>query len=510
MECVYGQVAPTPTKVLNPGSDAFFVPGSGAVLDFVQQRRQNNGRVEKKMLVKRDVSKDMNVTNYVRQVNEGEKNTYFYKLRRILPGLHDTRAGQPVGKILPQRAFKSVVQAGRMPVNGNYLRRVGKGTSENNDLFRKPYESTEGLAEAQPSYREEAYPMDYEETPQAMSIYEEFNKSKYRDEAPSDKSTSVFAPSTTVSAPSDASMAPSDSISQAPKSYAPSSGYGSVLEGVDRILLGSTVSAPDRGVGVEDTSMAPSVSTQISDTSMAPSVSTQVSDKSRAPSQSSSSSIYNPLDIFPDYEDTSSAPSVSTQVSDKSMTPSQSSSSGTYNPFDVFPEYEDEQVPIIGSPRLNPPSTRTPSLSTSSTSIGDARSGPSKPQRSVVSNPSGPPVAQRGTKRRRSTDLAIDGKKKMDFDFGAPKKRASKKKDSDVKKDLRRKKFQKKRDLRREKFQEARKPKREKPAEKGSAVKKRKKDSTRKLRKKPSEIEKDRRRKQRGKEKRENQMDWTS
>lgn len=189
MECVYGAVAPTTSQTLLPGSDGFFVPGSGQIIDYVQERRRNNGRMEKKGVVKYDYKRDMNVTNYVRQVNQDDKNTYFYKLVNILPGMHDTRGGQPTGKILPQRMFDSVVKAKKMPVNGNYLRRVGKGTSENNDLYRRPYEptSTEGLGELQKpsgtSY-EYPYPMDVDPTPQRPlpmeGLERTFNVNQYR------------------------------------------------------------------------------------------------------------------------------------------------------------------------------------------------------------------------------------------------------------------------------------------------------------------------------------------
>lgn len=350
MECQYGEVAPITSQVLNPGSDKYFVPGSGVVYDYVQMRRQNGGRMEKKSVVKKDVKKDMNVTNYVRQVNDGEKNTYFYKLRRVLPGLHDTRAGQPVGKILPGRSFQSVVGAAKMPVNGNYLRRVGKGTSENNDLYRRPYEptSTVGMGEFQQlsSVPELPHPMEgVEQTPDYMSLVESFNKTQYRPPRPPIPSViDTTSEQTPSEGPSDVDMG--SGVTK------PSGGLGSVLSGIGKVIFGEPIARPDRGVGAEDVSMAPSTTTRIPD------------------------------------DDISMAPS--TQYQDEIL------------PQDSVSQY---QVPVIGErPRINP---RTVISAAGDKQIGDSRAGMSKTNmpnqnRSVVSNPNGPVVAQATKQQARA------------------------------------------------------------------------------------------------------------
>lgn len=383
MECQYGKVAPTTSEVLNPGSDKYFVPGSGIVYDYVQMRRQMGGRMEKKSVMKKDYKKDLNVTNFVRQVNEGEKNTYFYKLRRVLPGLHDTRAGQPVGKILPGRSFQSVVGAAKMPVNGNYLRRVGRGTSENNDLFRRPYEptSTAGMGEFQKSYAapEMAYPMQgVEEQPDMMSIVESFNRTPYRPQQPAIPSVVDIKSDTTPSeGPSDVSMG-SGTVTK------PSSGLSSLASDFGKIIFGEPVSRPDRGLGAEDISMAPSTTTAIpEDVSMAP-----------------SSTGGKPKSMY-EY--------------DESIGPGDSVSQ--------------IQVPMIGeAPRINPTYTRS-IASASQSQIGDSRASMSRtmmPQqtRSVVSNPQGPAVA------RKSRSLAVptsrrtkQRKKKTPYDREMKKKK---------------------------------------------------------------------------------------
>lgn len=84
MECVYGSVKQELSESCYPGSDMNVVPPSGEIVDYVQRRRMR-GKIEKKSTVSTfaDAKKPINITQYARQVNDGDKNTYYYKLNTI-------------------------------------------------------------------------------------------------------------------------------------------------------------------------------------------------------------------------------------------------------------------------------------------------------------------------------------------------------------------------------------------------------------------------------------------
>lgn len=129
METQYGPVASTQSRVSLVGSDTFVVPGSGITDDYVTDRRRR-GKIERKSLVMISNKDKMPVSGYARQYCDKDKQSYYYKVREHIPQLYDTRGGQPEGKIVPDRLFQTLVQASQTPINGNFMRIVGRSQAE--------------------------------------------------------------------------------------------------------------------------------------------------------------------------------------------------------------------------------------------------------------------------------------------------------------------------------------------------------------------------------------------
>jgi hypothetical protein len=118
------------------------VPPSGEIVDYVQRRRMR-GKIEKKSTVSTfaDAKKPINITQYARQVNDGDKNTYYYKLNTIVPKLYQTRGGQPNGKVLADLTFEGLVK--NVPANGAGFRKLQAAELENPGRYIPPQASTE-------------------------------------------------------------------------------------------------------------------------------------------------------------------------------------------------------------------------------------------------------------------------------------------------------------------------------------------------------------------------------
>lgn len=142
MECVYGSVKQELSESCYPGSDMNVVPPGGEIIDYVQRRRMR-GKIEKKSTVTTyaDAKKPINVTQYARQVNDGDKNTYFYKLQNIVPKLYHTRGGQPNGKVLADLTFQGLVT--NVPKNGAGFRKLQAAELENPGRYIPPEASTD-------------------------------------------------------------------------------------------------------------------------------------------------------------------------------------------------------------------------------------------------------------------------------------------------------------------------------------------------------------------------------
>lgn len=142
MECVYGTVKQVLSEECYPGSDMNVVPPSGEVIDYVQRRRMR-GKIEKKSTVNTylNTMKPLSVVQYARQYNDGDKNTFFYKLQNIVPKLYKTRGGQPNGKVLADLTFEGLVT--NTPANGAGFRKLQAAELENPGRYIPPQASTE-------------------------------------------------------------------------------------------------------------------------------------------------------------------------------------------------------------------------------------------------------------------------------------------------------------------------------------------------------------------------------
>ena len=129
METVYGSVAPASSSVTLVGSDQFVSPPAGLVDDYITDRRRR-GKIERKSESFKSVKDKMAVSGYARQYCDKDKQSYYYKVREHIPQLYDTRNGQPPGKIVPERLFDSLVKANQTPINGNFMRIVGRSQAE--------------------------------------------------------------------------------------------------------------------------------------------------------------------------------------------------------------------------------------------------------------------------------------------------------------------------------------------------------------------------------------------
>lgn len=157
MEHQFGVVESVQSRTFDPGSDRFSTPAACLLDDYVTDRRRR-GKIERKSLAVKPVKNKLTVSGYARQYCDKEKNTYYYKTLEHIPQIYDTRNGQPQGKIVPERLFQTLVQAGQTPINGNFMRITGRSQAEDPRVRFNPADymtnattgQSEGFAQQKP------------------------------------------------------------------------------------------------------------------------------------------------------------------------------------------------------------------------------------------------------------------------------------------------------------------------------------------------------------------------